>query len=151
VFLCKPWAPFFEVKQRWAPFSPGFSGPYPRFLANQNFWGCACNPCTPMSNTTAFHNSIIGNFMVHQDRLETNLLQLFRHPEISVWFSKISVIIFEVNIIDEQKQTQLVTIFYKPALPPTVLLPTLPYRTVARKFSIGALRLFMGAWHSEIW
>jgi len=24
-----------------------------------------------------FHNSIIGNFMVYQDRLETNLLQLF--------------------------------------------------------------------------
>jgi len=24
-----------------------------------------------------FHNSIIGNFVVYQDRLETNLLQLF--------------------------------------------------------------------------
>jgi len=29
----------------------------------------------------SFHNSIIGNFMVYQDRLETNLLQLFGHPE----------------------------------------------------------------------
>jgi len=28
-----------------------------------------------------FHNSTIGNFMVYQDRLEINLLQLFRHPE----------------------------------------------------------------------
>jgi len=28
-----------------------------------------------------FHNSIIGNFMVYQDRSETNLLQLFGHPE----------------------------------------------------------------------
>ena len=28
-----------------------------------------------------FHNSIIGTFMVYQDRLETNLLQLFGHPE----------------------------------------------------------------------
>jgi len=30
-----------------------------------------------------FHNSTIREFMVYQDRLETNLLQLFRHPEIS--------------------------------------------------------------------
>ena len=28
-----------------------------------------------------FHNSIIGNFMVYQDRVEVNLLQLFAHPE----------------------------------------------------------------------
>jgi len=28
-----------------------------------------------------FHNNIIDNFMVDQDRLETNLLQLFMHPE----------------------------------------------------------------------
>ena len=28
-----------------------------------------------------FHNSIIANFMVCQDRPETNLLQLFCHPE----------------------------------------------------------------------
>jgi len=25
-FFCKPWVPFFEVKQRWAPFLPKFSG-----------------------------------------------------------------------------------------------------------------------------
>jgi len=42
--------------------------------------------------------------MVYQDRPETNLLQLFRHPENSEWFSIISVIIFEINIVDEQKQ-----------------------------------------------
>jgi len=29
----------------------------------------------------AFHNSNIRNFMVYEDRLETNLLQLFAHPE----------------------------------------------------------------------
>jgi len=45
------------------------------------------------------------NFLVYHDRLETNLLQLFRHPESSEWFSIISVIIFEVDIVDEQKQT----------------------------------------------
>jgi len=27
------------------------------------------------------HNGIIGNVMVYQDRLETNLFQLFVHPE----------------------------------------------------------------------
>jgi len=59
MFFCKPWAPFFEVKQRWMSFLPGFSGILPKFSTNQNFWGCAC---TPISNTTAFHNSIIGKF-----------------------------------------------------------------------------------------
>jgi len=44
------------------------------------------------------HNSIIGNFMVYQDRPETNLLQLFGHPENSEWFSIIFVIIFQNNI-----------------------------------------------------
>jgi len=74
--------PFFKVKQRWVLFLPVFSGILPRFLANQNFWGCAC---TSISNTTAFHNSIIGNFVVYQERL----LQLFRHPENSEWFSQV--------------------------------------------------------------
>jgi len=52
-----------------------------RFSANQNFWGCAFNPCIPITSTAAFHDSIIGNFMVYQDQLETNLLRLFRHRE----------------------------------------------------------------------
>ena len=43
--------------------------------------------------------------MVYHDRLETNSLQLSRHPENSEWFSIISGIIFEVDIADEQKQT----------------------------------------------
>jgi len=69
--------------------------------------------CTPSCNNTAFHNSINirGNFMVYQDRFVKNLLQLFGHPENSEWFSISSIIIFEVNIVDEQKQTQLVTTF----------------------------------------
>jgi len=46
-----------------------------------------------------FHNSTIGNFMVYQGRLDANLLQLFAHPESSQWFSTISVIIFEVDIV----------------------------------------------------
>jgi len=28
-----------------------------------------------------FYDRIIGNFMVYKDRLETNLLQLFAHPQ----------------------------------------------------------------------
>ena len=43
-------------------------------------------------------------FMVDQDWLETNLLQLFSHPEKSEWISAISGTIFEVNVVDEQKQ-----------------------------------------------
>jgi len=50
------------------------------------------------------HNSIVGNFMICHDQLETNLLQLFSHPESSEWFSIISVFIFEVNIAPEQKK-----------------------------------------------
>ena len=42
--------------------------------------------------------------MVDQYRPETNLLQLFALPENSECFSLISVIIFEGNIADEQKQ-----------------------------------------------
>jgi len=51
------------------------------------------------------HNSTMGNFMVYQDRFETNLLQLFVQQENSECFSIISAIIFEVNIVAEQKQT----------------------------------------------
>jgi len=35
---------------------------------------------------------------------ETNLLQLFAHPETSEWLSIIYVISLEVNIVTEQKQ-----------------------------------------------
>jgi len=51
-----------------------------------------------------FHYSTIGNLIVYQDRHETNFLQLFAHPEKFEWFSTISVIIFEVNIVAEQTQ-----------------------------------------------
>jgi len=51
-----------------------------------------------------FHNSIIGIFVVYQNRIETEILKLCAHPENSEWFSVISVIIFEVEIVTEQKQ-----------------------------------------------
>jgi len=47
----------------------------------------------------------MGNFIVFQDRIETNLLQLFEQQENSEWFSIFnSLIIFEVKIAAEQKQ-----------------------------------------------
>jgi len=51
-----------------------------------------------------FYKSIVCNFLVYQDITETNLLQLFAHTELSEWFSRISGIIFEVNIVAEKKQ-----------------------------------------------
>ena len=42
--------------------------------------------------------------MVYQDWIETNLLQIFAHPEISEWFSTISGITFEANIVAKQKR-----------------------------------------------
>ena len=50
-----------------------------------------------------FHESAICNFMAYQDRIQTNLLQLFTYPGNSEWFSIISVIICEVNIVVKQK------------------------------------------------
>jgi len=58
-----------------------------------------------------FYKSIIGNFMVYQDQLEINLFQLLAHPENSEWFFIISVIIFEINNVVEQKQAELVNFF----------------------------------------
>jgi len=46
----------------------------------------------------------------------------FGHPENSEWFSMISVAIFEVKIIAEQKQVQLATTFFKFPLPSTLVL-----------------------------
>jgi len=48
VFFCKPWAPFFEVKQRSAPFLRGFSGMLPSFQQIKTFGGALalCRPNT---------------------------------------------------------------------------------------------------------
>jgi len=53
-----------------------------------------------------FHTSMkAGNFILYHGGLETHLLQLFAHSANSEWSSIISVIVFAVTIIDEQKQT----------------------------------------------
>jgi len=46
----------------------------------------------------------VGNFILYQDRIETNLLQLFAQQENSKWFSIISAVVFEANIVAEWKQ-----------------------------------------------
>jgi len=56
------------------------------------------------------HDSIISNVMIYQDRLETNLLQLFAPTYSSEWSSIISVICFEVNIASEQVNTKRMTV-----------------------------------------
>ena len=48
---------------------------------------------------------MVGISMVYEDGFYTNLLQLFAQQENSEWFSIISAIIFQVNIVAEQKQT----------------------------------------------
>jgi len=67
----------------------------------------ALSPCPfirgAMGADMPFYKSITRNFMAYQDRIQANLLQLFVHPGTSEWFSTISGIIFEVNMIAEQK------------------------------------------------
>jgi len=78
---------------------------YPDFQQIKTY-GDALAPTThPPPGTTVFHNSIKGKCVIYQDRFEKEILQLFGHPENSEGFSIISVSIFEVSIVDEQKQT----------------------------------------------
>jgi len=84
-----------------------------------------------MGTDVHFYNSIIGNFIVYQDRIETDLLKLCVQPENLEWFSVISVIIHEVNIVAKRKQAQLSNdsfVFYTFPLRSIILLPPLPYR-----------------------
>jgi len=97
--------------------------------------GRGISPCPfkrgPTGVEMSFHNSITGNVMVDQDRLETNLLQLFTHPESSGWFSIISVIISlgqhcwwtETNVFGND-----FLVFYKFPLPSTLFTDPMPYR-----------------------
>ena len=56
-----------------------------------------CFPCSFKREATGaevtFHDSITGNFMI-QHLFETNVLQLFTHPQHSEWFSTLSAIIY---------------------------------------------------------
>jgi len=60
VFMCvflKHQAPFFLIKQHWAPFLPRLSWILPRFSRSfdkSKFWECACTPCITASYTTVW-------------------------------------------------------------------------------------------------
>ena len=65
------WAPFFQIKARWAPFLHAFSVSLrrlskilpifllilPGFLQSQKFWGCACTPASYTTVGTVFKRS----------------------------------------------------------------------------------------------
>jgi len=76
-FSVNLWCHFLKSKNVGCYFYQDFQGFCPDFQQIKTIGGVL----VPTSNTTAFHNSIIGNFMVYQDQLETNFLQLFGHPE----------------------------------------------------------------------
>jgi len=77
-----------------------------------------------------FHNSI-GNFMVYQDRLETNLLQLFTHPENSEWFYIISVVIYDFPLP--------ITLLLRPPLLRRPCIPDLHNTVYLQIFKAGVL------------
>jgi len=62
-----------------------------------------------------------------QDLVETNLLQLFTHLQHSEWFSTLSIIIFEVNILPNKHIGEEFCVFCIIAFPSIPLVP-LPYR-----------------------
>jgi len=62
VFFCKPWASFFEVKQRSAPFLRGCSGMLPNFQKIKTFGGAlAPPPPTPLLFITV--SQVISQFI----------------------------------------------------------------------------------------
>ena len=58
------------------------------------------------------HTSIISNLLIYQHQFETNLLQLFTHTKNSEWFSIISVICFQVNIVAKHVLSMRKNVYY---------------------------------------
>ena len=80
-----------------------------RFRDPEERWNDGlCSTCRSQRAETRaavpFHYRVVGNFTVDNDPLETTLLQLFVYPGSSEWFSIISAIDFEVNVVAAQKQ-----------------------------------------------
>jgi len=104
----------------------------PRDLGERGHYGGNFFPCSFKREATGaeltFHHSIIGNFMV-KDLVETNLLQLFTHPQHSEWFSSLCYYFWgqhccwtETNILVKNY-----LVFYKFAFPAILLLtPAVP-------------------------
>jgi len=67
VFFCKRWAPFSEVKQRWASFLPGFSGIltgfsgiFPGFQQIKTFGGALSPPAPPLPAPLSLENPLLA-------------------------------------------------------------------------------------------
>jgi len=70
---------FSGILPRFLGILPRFSGILREFSSNQNFWGCACTPCTPTSYTTGIGRvrlSIMEQY-VHLDTWRTSGYQFF--------------------------------------------------------------------------
>jgi len=80
-----------------------------------------------------FHNSIMGDSTVYQNRLETNLLQLFAHPENSEWLLHHYVLSTFLPNKNKHNWWRLF-VFYKFPLPSTLLLP-LPLPLIRRPWA----------------
>jgi len=87
-------------------------------------------PPVLLKGEVRFHNKTICNFMVYKNGLETNLLQLFAHPQNSELFSISSAIILRSTFL--LRKNKLIGndlfVFYGLPLPSTFLLLPLPYR-----------------------
>jgi len=59
-----------------------------------------------------FHNSIMRDFMVYQDRLETNLLQLFAYTENSEWFSNFPFFFLSSTLLLNRNKHNWFRFFY---------------------------------------
>jgi len=68
--------------------------------------------------------------MVYQDRIETNLLQLFAQHENSEWFQSFLLLFFKsILLLNGNKNIgNDLLVFYKFPFPSTFILLSLPYR-----------------------
>jgi len=144
VCLCKPWAPFFEVKQRWALFLPGFSGLLPRLSANQNFWDWLATSAPPPPTPLLFITvSQVISWFIKID-LKQIYCSNFDTQKIQNDFLSFLLLFLRSTLLMNRNKHNWKRFFYKFPLLSTVLLLPLPYRTVARKFSAEGLFVCSG-------
>jgi len=90
---------------------------FTRFWSGTPERGCIAGHCPPWpleggatEAQVLLHTSTIRNVMIYQDHIEANLLQLFARTKTSEWFSTISVIRLEVNIVAKHVNGKRITI-----------------------------------------
>jgi len=110
-------------------------------------WRRHCPPSFSKRRATgvkvSFHNRIIGNFIVYQDRIGRNLLKVCVRPENSDWFSIISFIMSTL-LLNRNKHIckDFLFVSYKFKSPSTLLLLPLRYRCSVVKQTFWALQNF---------